>query len=189
MKNDLRHVLVVVDMQEDFVFGSLGNYQGADVLHNVVDVINDYVNQYGDDLYIYVTRDTHYSDYLDTLEGKKLPVKHCIKGTDGWEVCSEIIEALEVAKTKNIHVEYIDKNTFGSSELKKKIVDLSLSHDLKIAFTGLCTDICVVSNALLLREALPDTEISVIKKATSGVTPEKEEAALLVMESCQIDII
>lgn len=189
MKNELKHILVVVDMQEDFVSGSLGNYQGCDVLHHVVDVINDYANQYGDDLYIYATRDTHYSDYLDTFEGKKLPVKHCIKGTDGWEVCSEIVEALEGAKTKNVYVEYIDKNTFGSSILKQKIVDLSLTYDLKIAFTGLCTDICVISNALLVREALPDTEISVVRKATSGVTPEKEEAALLVMESCQIDIV
>lgn len=187
--NDLRQVLVLVDGQIDFIRGSLANYKGEEVLANMVDVIREYREEYGENLYIYVTRDTHYSDYLDTLEGRKLPVKHCLKDTEGWQICPEIEEELEIARSQNIHVEYIDKVTFGSSILRQKIVDLSITHDLVVTFIGVCTDICVISNAIILREAFPNMEMAVIRKATAGVTPEKEEAALIVLDSCQIDVI
>lgn len=171
----MKKALIVVDMQNDFIDGSLGTKEAEEIVENTIATIKD---REANDYLIIATQDTHPSDYLDsTLEGKKLPVEHTIEGTQGWEFAPGIKEALE---DKIV----FKKPTFGSEEmiayLKENPVD-------EIEVIGLCTDICVLSNAILLRAAFPNTPISVIENCTAGVTPELKEAALQVMQSCQID--
>ena len=174
----MRKILVVVDMQNDFVDGALGSEQAVSIVPAAAERIKEFEGE------IFVTFDTHYKDYLETSEGKKLPVEHCIKGTKGWELNKEIESALkEKAFTA------IEKNTFGSVELPKQISDTAEDEELSIELIGLCTDICVVSNALLLKANFPEAQISVNSKCCAGVTAEKHEAALETMRSCQIDII
>ena len=158
----MSRVLIVIDMQNDFVTGSLGSKEAWAIVPNVQAKIKEYADR-GDR--IIFTRDTHEENYLDTAEGKKLPVIHCIKGTDGWQIIPE----LEVEGC-----EYIDKPTFDE-------------HD-EIELVGVCTDICVVSNALILKAMYPEAVISVDAGCCAGVTPEKHEAALETMKSCQIDV-
>ena len=170
--------LIVVDMQNDFIDGSLGTKEAVEIVENVVkEVQEDY------DL-IVCTRDTHGEDYLETNEGKHLPVVHCIKGTEGWMIRPAISEVLDDK------VQIIDKPTFGTYEL----VDLLKEYDQKekleeITLIGLCTDICVVSNALLIKTAFPEIPVLVKKDCCAGVTPESHEAALLTMKMCQIEVI
>ena len=168
-------VLVVVDVQKDFVDGSLGTKEAVSIVDNVVKEI-------GDPSYdrIFATLDTHGPGYLGTFEGKHLPVEHCIRGTDGWKLDGKVEEAL---RGKN--AEIIEKPTFGSYAL---VQELTALHPDEIVLVGLCTDICVISNALLLRAAMYGTEITVVSSACAGVTPAKHEAALEVMASCQINI-
>ena len=128
-----------------------------------------------------MTRDTHQKDYLSTQEGKKLPVEHCIEGTPGWELDAQVAAAVEGATVVN-------KPAFGSTELVEMIKRISEKEDISIELIGLCTDICVVSNALLLKAAMPEVEISVDASCCAGVTPEKHKAALETMSSCQITI-
>lgn len=168
-------VLIVVDVQNDFVDGSLGTQEACAIIPEAVKEIND--PSYDQ---IYATLDTHYENYMDTFEGKHLPVEHCIKGTLGWELNPEVEEALE---GKNAVI--VEKPTFGSNGLVQMI---TAQHPDEIVLIGLCTDICVLSNALMLRAALYETEISVIAAACAGVTPAKHEAALEVMRSCQITV-
>ena len=168
--------LIVVDMQNDFIDGSLGTKEAQAILSNVKNKIEQYKEN--NDVIIF-TRDTHNEDYLETQEGKNLPVKHCVKDTKGWEISKELL-------TEGYKV--INKDTFGSLEL----VDY-LKQDYKefdeIELVGLCTDICVISNALLLRAALYNTTINVVEKACAGVTKEKHLAALETMRSCQINVL
>ena len=171
----MKNILVVIDMQNDFIDGSLGTKEAVGIIDNVVDVINK------DYSYVFATLDTHGDDYFSTLEGEKLPVKHCIKGSEGWKINAVIQKALESKK-----VEYVEKPTFGSITLAQKIT--SLNPD-KITICGLCTDICVISNALLLRAYNPNVVIEVIEKACAGVTVESHDAAISSMRSCQIDIL
>lgn len=169
------NLLVVVDMQKDFIDGSLGTKEAQQIVPLVQEVINSFRAEN-----IYVTRDTHTVDYLDSQEGKNLPVAHCIRDTDGWQISKE----LNLPET--VHV--IDKPTFGSYDLVEQIKARAASAQISITLVGLCTDICVVSNALLLKAALPETEITVYEDCCAGVTPETHTAAITTMKMCQIQI-
>lgn len=161
--------LIVVDMQKDFVDGALGTTEAVDILPNVKNKIKEYIDN-GDE--VIFTRDTHHENYLDTNEGKHLPVVHCIEGSDGWQ----IYEGLYVDGCK-----IIDKPSFGYTgwnEFKFEEVEL----------IGLCTDICVVSNALILKALFPEIKVSVDSKCCAGVTVESHEAALKTMGMCQVEV-
>lgn len=170
----MRKILIVVDMQKDFVDGALGTAEAVAIVPAVVEKIKEYKKED-----IFVTRDTHQKDYLSTQEGRNLPVEHCIEGTPGWELDSKVAEAVSGAAIVN-------KPTFGSTALVDMIKKTAEKEDISIELIGLCTDICVVSNALLLKAAMPEVEISVDASCCAGVTPEKHEAALETMRSCQI---
>ena len=167
----MQKVLVVVDMQNDFIDGALGTKEAVAIVPGVKEKIENF------DGVVLFTRDTHETNYLDTQEGKKLPVPHCIRDTEGWQIRSEL-DALR--KT-----EPIDKETFGSTDLAAMNEDNEIES---ITFVGLCTDICVISNALLAKASLPEVPIIVDAKCCAGVTPESHENALKAMELCQIQI-
>ena len=168
--------LVVVDMQNDFIYGSLGSPLTQNVVDNVVAKVAEY--KANDDMIIF-TRDTHHKDYLKTPEGKKLPVEHCIRDTEGWEIIPELNP--NDLYTKCV---IIDKSIFGSVELMNYFDD----ND-EIEFCGVCTDICVVSNALMAKSFYPDAKISVDPNACAGTSIANHISAIDVMRSCQIDII
>ena len=170
----MRKILVVVDMQNDFIDGALGTNEALAIVENVKAKIREY-----DTNDIFVTMDTHASDYLNTQEGRNLPVPHCIKGTEGWQLRDDIAGLLASA---NIY----EKPTFGSIRLAKDISDIAAGEEIEIEIIGLCTDICVVSNALLLKANMPEVQISVDPACCAGVTPESHEAALKTMQMCQI---
>ena len=174
----MKNILVVVDMQKDFVDGALGTAEAVAIVDKVVDKIENFD---GD---IIVTYDTHFDNYMDSAEGAKLPVPHCIKGTDGWELNAKVKTALD-----NKEFTEIEKITFGSVNLPDYIAEEYDVNDLSIQLIGLCTDICVVSNALILKANFPETPISVDSACCAGVTPDKHRAALETMASCQIDIL
>lgn len=168
------NILIVIDMQNDFINGSLGTKEAESIVPNVVNKIKNHNGP------VFYTMDTHSEGYLDTPEGQKLPVKHCIKGTDGWKLNPEV----EIALKDKGAVEFV-KPTFGSLELMENIQHCSCDS---IEVIGLCTDICVISNVLLLKTANYNTPITVDAACCAGVTPEKHKSALDVMESCHIDI-
>ncbi len=172
-----RKILVVVDMQNDFIDGSLGSKEAQSIVENVQKKIVQYAKKD-----IYVTRDTHPQDYLNTQEGKNLPVVHCIDGTEGWKIKDSIMELLDGAT-------FIDKPTFGSTKLAQILLNRSIREKFEIELVGVCTDICVVSNALLLKAYMPEVKIKVDSSCCAGVTVEKHEAALETMRSCQIEVI
>ncbi len=173
----MRKLLVVVDMQNDFIDGSLGTPEAVAIVENVKARIREY-----DPADVFATMDTHEIDYLETQEGKNLPVEHCIKGTEGWLIRSDIMDLLEDA-----HI--YEKPTFGSVVLARDIAAIAAEEDIEIELLGLCTDICVVSNALLLKANMPEVQISVDPTCCAGVTPESHEAALKTMQMCQIKMI
>lgn len=173
----MERYLVVIDMQKDFIDGALGSEMAQRIVPEVIRKIGEY--KPGN---IYATRDTHFENYLDTLEGKKLPVTHCIKESEGWQIHPEVSAAMPEAKI-------FDKYTFGSEQLAQELYQRSLAGEMEIELAGLCTDICVVSNALLLRAKLPGTVIRVDPKCCAGVTEETHKAALQTMKMCQIDIL
>lgn len=166
-------ILIVVDMQNDFIDGALGTKEAVAIVPHVKDVIESFDGK------VYFTRDTHFENYMETQEGANLPVPHCIKGTDGWQIRAEL-DALR--KT-----EAIDKLTFGSSAL----VDvLKAEKDIEsITFVGLCTDICVISNVLVVKAFFPEVPLIVDAKGCAGVSPESHQRALEAMNVCQIKII
>lgn len=170
----MRKILLVIDMQNDFIDGALGTPEAAAVVDRVVAEIRKYPATN-----VIATRDTHGENYLDTQEGRNLPVPHCIKGTPGWELHPKIAAALGSA-------EILDKPTFGSKDLAERLAQLVRQEDLDITLVGLCTDICVVSNALLIKAFLPETPVRVIAECCAGVTPESHRAALATMKMCQI---
>ena len=170
--------MVVVDMQNDFVDGALGSKEAIAIVPAVVKKINEFD---GD---IFVTYDTHFENYMDTAEGKKLPVPHCIKGTAGWELNGEVREALTAKKFTPV-----EKKTFGSVELPVLIKKAVGDDTFTVELIGLCTDICVVSNALIIKANFPENTITVDAACCAGVTPEKHKAALETMRSCQIDVV
>lgn len=170
----MRNCLIVIDMQNDFISGSLGTKEAEVIVPKVEKLVKE-AEQKGDAI-IY-TRDTHSNNYLETPEGKKLPIKHCIKDTRGWEIPSNIKSKVSLV---------YNKPTFGMNW--KGILD-SNSPDITITIVGLCTDICVISNALILKQQYPEANIQVIADCCAGTTPELHEAALKVMGSCQINVI
>ena len=177
-----KQVLVVVDMQNDFITGSLGTREAQAIVENVVKRILDF-----DGLILY-TLDTHSEDYLNTQEGKNLPVKHCVAGTDGWAPNSAVWMAL---MHKNVADEQhmIAKDTFGGVSLPMRIHEMLDSEPEEITLVGLCTDICVISNALLLKAFYPEAKITVDAAACAGATPEGHRNALAAMKPCQIEIV
>ena len=178
----MRNLLVVVDMQNDFIDGSLGTKEAVAIVDNVVAEIAKY-----DTKDIFATRDTHLENYLETQEGKNLPVKHCICGEDGWALNSEIMQA--IAETKAEVHNYCRKGTFDSMELAQILKETYEDQEVEIELIGLCTDICVISNAMLIKAALPEVKVSVDSSCCAGVTPESHRNALEAMKMCQIEIV
>lgn len=169
------NVLAVIDMQNDFITGALGTKEAEAIVEKVAEKICD-AQEAG--WRVVFTRDTHHEDYLDTQEGRNLPVPHCILGSEGWQIAS----ALDATGCP-----VFDKPSFGSPEL---IRFLSMMHELEqVQFVGLCTDICVITNVLMLKGALPELPISVDSACCAGVTPESHENALAAMKACQIRIV
>ena len=167
-------LLVVVDMQKDFVDGALGTPEAAAIVPKVAEKL---AARRAAGWRVVFTRDTHTEDYLNTQEGRNLPVPHCIRGTSGWEIIPELptLDSL-----------ILDKPTFGSQEMARYAAG---SEELEeIELVGLCTDICVISNALLLKAFLPEVEIAVDAACCAGVTPESHRTALRAMEACQITV-
>ena len=174
-----KKALIVVDMQNDFIDGALGTPEAEVIVGAVRKKIREYAQE--PSARIVFTRDTHQADYLETQEGRKLPVPHCLEGSEGWQVRSGLVPDGGPVRAG---VKFIDKPSFGYTGWADEELD---GFDIEIV--GLCTDICVVSNALLLKAAYPEAEISVDAACCAGVTPEKHEAALDTMESCQVDVV
>lgn len=174
----MKHFLVVVDIQNDFVDGALGTKEAEGIIDNSVKKIENFDGE------IFVTFDTHTENYLETSEGKKLPVVHCVKGTKGFELNEKIAKALE-----NRTYTSVEKPTFGSLELPKLIKDRAGNSEFDITLIGLCTDICVVSNALILKANFLESEIYVDSSCCAGVTVATHNSALDTMRCCQINVI
>ena len=166
-------ILVVVDMQKDFIDGALGTAEAVAIVPKVIEKIKEYENS--DSLVLY-TKDTHFENYMQTREGRHLPVPHCIKGTEGHGIPDAILRG---------HDLIIEKPTFGSTELVEYLEKVDFDE---IELIGLCTDICVVSNALLIKARFPELEVSVDSSCCAGVTPTTHEAALTTMRMCQINV-
>ncbi len=162
--------LVIVDMQNDFITGALGSKAAEEIVPLVVQLAQNFEGR------IIFTRDTHGADYLTTQEGRKLPVEHCIQGTEGWQICEALQPYVD---------EVVDKDTFGSVALPKM---LSADNE-EVVLCGLCTDICVISNAMLLKIAYPEMKITVDASCCAGVTPESHKTALDAMKAVQIEVI
>ena len=172
----MKQILIIVDMQNDFIDGALGTKEAVAIVPKVEDKIRNFDGE------VFFTRDTHENWYLETQEGKNLPVPHCIRGTEGWQIRKEL-DALR--KT-----DPIDKETFGSTDLAADLLALHEDEEISsITLVGLCTDICVISNALLLKATLPEVPIYVDAACCAGVTPESHENALKAMEACQIKVM
>lgn len=176
----MKKFLVVVDMQNDFIDGALGTPEAQAIVPKVVEKINSF-----DGDCVFCTMDTHGGEYFQTQEGRKLPVEHCIIGTYGWQISSEVMDELI---RDGIYYVPVVKFNFGSDKLPEYIKEEADGDDFTIEFVGLCTDICVVSNALYCKTSFPEVEISVDSSCCAGVTPEAHEAALAVMRSCQINV-
>ena len=169
-------ILVVIDMQNDFIDQALGTKEAEGIVKNVAKKIKEF-----DGMVIY-TKDTHQENYLDTQEGKNLPVRHCIKGSMGWQISSDI-PVKEGAKI-------FEKPTFGSKDLGSYLEEIADKENIEeIEVIGLCTDICVISNALLIKAFLPEVKITVDGSCCAGVTPESHKNALEAMKMCQINVI
>lgn len=166
----MKKTLIVVDMQNDFIDGSLGTKEAEAIVENVRQKIKSYQENGGE---IIFTRDTHTKDYLNTNEGKHLPVEHCIAGTDGWRIA----DGLEVPNAK-----YVDKPSFGWMKWDTFALE-------EVELVGLCTDICVVSNALIIKAVYPEINVTVDASCCAGVTPETHKAALETMKMCQVNVV
>jgi len=174
----MKQFLIVVDMQKDFVDGALGTPEAVAILPRVAEKIRTFDGE------ILVTYDTHTQGYMDTGEGKKLPVPHCIKGTPGWELDASVAAALQGRAYTAV-----EKPTFGSVELPRLLEQAAGGEAFSVTLIGLCTDICVVSNALLLKAHFPEADIAVEAACCAGVTPATHQAALDTMGCCQITIL
>jgi len=180
----MKKYLIVVDMQKDFVDGALGSPEAVSIVPAVIEKVEKFDGE------IIFTKDTHETDYLESSEGRMLPVEHCIRGTEGWQLIPELEEYC-VRNRARVY----EKPTFGCRKLARDLLEEQLAADCaekqigSIELIGLCTDICVVSNALLIKAALPETEIRLDSACCAGVTPAKHEAALETMRSCQITVV
>ena len=179
-------VLIVVDMQKDFIDGALGTAEAVAIVDNVVKRIEDSTGEL-----ILFTKDTHQEDYLNTSEGKKLPVPHCIEGTEGWQIDASILSAWR-SNDSTIKIPRLSENTFTKSVFGSvDLVDFlkfRISDITEIEILGLCTDICVISNAIMIKNIIPDVKISVNASCCAGVTPQSHVEALNVMKMCHIDV-
>jgi nicotinamidase-related amidase len=170
------NILLVIDMQNDFIDGALGTKEALSIVDDVVNKVKDFEGK------VLFTRDTHEEDYMNTIEGKNLPVPHCIKDSKGWEICDKLKPFVKESP--------FNKPTFGSVELEKYLVDFSKKENIEsIELVGLCTDICVISNALLLKANFPNIPIIVESSLCAGVTKERHEKALDAMKMCHITIV
>ena len=176
--NSMKNYLIVVDMQKDFVNGALGTPEACAIVPAVLKKVKDFQGE------IIFTKDTHFEDYLSTSEGRMLPVEHCIKGTEGWQ----LVEELEGYCQEN-QCKVYEKLTFGCKELAQDLLAIQHAEGIaSIELIGLCTDICVVSNALMIKAFLPEVTMKVDASCCAGVTPAKHAAALETMQSCQIHV-
>lgn len=184
---------VVVDVQKDFVTGALANAEAAKRVEKIASTIEEHCNHGG---LLYLTMDTHYQNYLDTLEGQNLPIEHCIKYSQGWHIAPEVNDVL--CRINSNQFEFIKKSTFGSTSLASAIVSKLESFGLqgdeiksninKIRVYGFCTDNSVISNAMILRSEFPNVEIEVLSDCCAGTTKESHDTALLAMKQCMIEI-
>lgn len=171
----MQNMLIVVDMQNDFIDGALGTAEAVAIVPKVAEKIQSFSGT------VLFTRDTHEENYMDTQEGRNLPVPHCIRNTNGWEIRKELDALRKEAP--------VDKVTFGSADLGMKLKAANEKDTIQsITLVGLCTDICVISNAMVLKAFLPEAEIIVDAACCAGVTPESHRRALETMEVCQIKI-
>ncbi len=171
----MKNILIVIDMQNDFIDGSLGTKEAQKIVQNAVKKIKTFK---GD---VFYTQDTHYASYLHSQEGKFLPVVHCIKNTPGWEIVPPVKEA--------VNGTIYEKTTFGSVDLATELKRINEKEPItSLTLIGLCTDICVISNALLFKAFLPETAIYVDAACCAGTTPENHINALNIMKICQITI-
>ena len=171
----MQDILIVVDMQNDFIDGALGTAEAVAIVPKVVEKVRGFKGT------VIFTRDTHDENYMQTQEGRNLPVPHCIKGSHGWEVCPAL-EPLRTGLT-------IDKPTFGSAELGRLLLELDAKEPVgSIALVGLCTDICVISNAMIAKAFLPEVPVTVDAACCAGVTPESHRTSLSAMKMCQVRI-
>ncbi len=177
-------ILVVVDMQKDFTYGALGNSECVKAINSIKEIMES--SSYDEVIF---TRDTHSKDYLNTQEGRKLPVEHCLMGSDGWEVADELtVTAKKVFSPEA--VSYIDKPSFGSLEFANMLHDkYKDGKDLELDFVGVCTGICVISNVALAKAACPEAKVCVIEKACACVTPDTHKTAIDAMKTFQVDVI
>ena len=188
----MKEFVVAVDLQYDFTVGSLRTKEAREIIPDVVEYIKTHHAHY------IFTRDTHDAQYLETHEGKMLPIVHCVKNSAGWRIDENVMDAVQ---NMNWTYSIVDKNTFGSAAVEN-IIRILIKHvqqglydpstdgrDIRITVFGLVTDICVVSNAIMLRSAFPEAEINVVENCCAGTTPERHAAALEVMKSCHINII
>ena len=171
----MQNILIVVDMQNDFIDGALGTKEAVAIVPLVKEKIKNFNGK------VIFTRDTHFENYMETQEGKNLPVPHCIKGTNGWEIRQELMEFCKEQP--------IDKLTFGSSELGNILVEEDKVNQIEsITFIGLCTDICVISNVMIAKAFLPEVKIIVDAACCAGVSPETHKNALEAMKICQVTV-
>ncbi len=173
----MKNILIVVDMQKDFVDGALGTPEACAIVENVAEKIKNHEGP------IFATYDTHFENYMETSEGRNLPVPHCIKGTPGWALDGTVEGALAGKAWTPV-----EKLTFGSVDLPRLVGEAAGEEEFSVELIGLCTDICVVSNALILKASYPETEISVDASCCAGVSPETHNAALATMKCCQIQV-
>ncbi|MCQ2547805.1 MAG: cysteine hydrolase [Clostridia bacterium] len=168
--------LIVVDVQNDFIFGSLGTKEAQEVLPNIVEMVKNWEGE------VEFTRDTHDANYLDTQEGKFLPIEHCIEGTSGWQLVPELEEFRQEHNSKTF-----DKPFFGSLECARETKYEFIEGKIdSVTLIGVCTDICVISNALLIKSASPELPVHVVESCCAGVSPQKHDSAIETMKSCQI---
>ena len=186
-------IVVVVDMQNDFITGPLGTPEAQAIVPIMANRLKELDD--GNTLILY-TKDTHDSNYMDTQEGKNLPVPHCIEGTSGWSICKEISSTADYGSTfynystEDVIKGRILKNTFGSTKLAEIIKDISSRNDVyEIVFMGVCTGICVISNVLLVKAFCPEIKLTVDSSCCACVTPESHKTALEAMKMCQVNII
>ena len=176
MEEAMQNILIVVDMQKDFIDGALGTEEAVAIVPKVAEKIKGFSGR------VIFTRDTHQENYMQTQEGKKLPVPHCIEGSDGWQIYPELEELRKESA--------IDKVTFGSVALGELLQEVDRQQGIEsITFVGLCTDICVISNAMLVKAFLPEVRLIVDASCCAGVTPKSHKTALEAMKMCQIEVV
>lgn len=171
----MQDILIVVDMQNDFIDGALGTAEAVAIVSRVEEKIRGFQGR------VIFTRDTHLENYLETQEGRNLPVPHCIRGSAGWELCPQLKPLCKEPP--------IDKPTFGSRELGERLLEADREEAIRsVTLVGLCTDICVISNAMIVKACLPEVPVTVDAACCAGVTPESHRTALAAMKMCQINI-